>query len=89
MEYRVNLRQLEREVRAASDQSRVREGYLAALGYSVFAFVDGFETRPITLRVDGPQGWPVFSTLAPAVPVPTSPINATAATSTRWPTARS
>ena len=78
VEYRVNLRQLEREVRAASDQSRVREGYLAALGYSVFAFVDGFETRPITLRVDGPQGWPVFSTLAPAVPAADQPVNATA-----------
>ena len=78
VEYRVNLRQLEREVRAASDQSRVREGYLAALGYSVFGFVDGFETRPITLRVDGPQGWPVFSTLAPVVPLPTSPITASA-----------
>jgi len=66
--YRVDLRRLEREVRAASDQSRVRDGYLAALGYSVFAFVDGFETRPATLRVEGPDGWPVFSTLAPAAP---------------------
>ena len=37
---------MEREVHSASDASRLREGYLGALGYSVFAFVDGFESRP-------------------------------------------
>ena len=58
--YRVDLRQMEREVRAASDASRVRDGYLGALGYSVFAYVDGYETRPARLRVEGPGGWPVF-----------------------------
>jgi predicted metalloprotease with PDZ domain len=78
VDYRVDLRRLEREVRAASDQSRVRDGYLAVLGYSVFAFVDGLETRPVTLRIDGPDGWPVFSTLAPAVPVATGAVSATA-----------
>ena len=45
-----------------------REGYLSALGYSVFAFVDGFEPRPARLRVAGPEAWPVFSTLAPRWP---------------------
>ncbi len=54
VDYRVDLRRLEREVRAASDQSRVRDGYLAVLGYSVFAFVDGFETRPATPARRGP-----------------------------------
>ena len=78
VDYRVDLRRLEREVRAASDQSRVRDGYLAVLGYSVFAFVDGFETRPTTLRVEGPDGWPVFSTLAPAAPVAMGSVSARA-----------
>jgi hypothetical protein len=66
--YRVNLRAMEREVYSASDASRLREGYLSALGYSVFAFVDGFESRPARLRVAGPEAWPVFSTLAPRWP---------------------
>ena len=76
--YRVDLRRMEREVHAASDQSRVRDGYLGALGYSVFAFVDGFEARPVRLRVQGPPGWPVVSTLSPRWPVATTPIDTTA-----------
>ena len=76
--YRVDLRRMEREVHAASDQSRVRDGYLGALGYSVFAFVDGFEARPVRLRVHGPAGWPVVSTLAPRWPVATGPVDTTA-----------
>ena len=76
--YRVDLRQMEREVRAASDQSRVRDGYLGALGYSVFAYVDGSEMQPTRLRVDGPAGWPVFSTLAPTWPVTAAPVDARA-----------
>jgi predicted metalloprotease with PDZ domain len=66
--YDVNLRLMEREILGASDSSRVRDGYLSALGYSVFAYVDGFESRPAILRVQGPAGWPVFSTLTPQVP---------------------
>lgn len=77
--YRVDLRRMEREVHAASDQSRVRDGYLGALGYSVFAFVDGFETRPARLRIEGPPGWPVISTLSPRWPVVASSVDATAA----------
>lgn len=76
--YRVDLRRMEREVHAASDQSRVRDGYLGALGYSVFAFVDGFEARPVRLRVAGPAGWPVVSTLAPRWPVASTRVDATA-----------
>jgi len=67
--YRVDLQRMEREVRSASDASRIRDGYLGALGYSVFAFVDGYEARPARLRIEGPAGWPVFSTLAPSWPV--------------------
>jgi predicted metalloprotease with PDZ domain len=76
--YRVDLRQMERDVRAASDQSRVRDEYLGVLGYSVFAYVDGYEMQPTRLRVDGPSGWPVFSTLAPTWPVTTAPVEASA-----------
>jgi len=67
--YQVDLAAMERAVHAASDQSRVRDGYLGALGYSLFAFVDGFEARPVRLRVEGPAGWPVFATLAPRWPL--------------------
>jgi len=71
--YRVDLRRMEGEIRAASDASRVRDGYLGALGYSVFAFVEGSEPRPARLRVSGPEGWPVFSTLAPRAPAAAAP----------------
>ena len=77
--YRVDLQQMEREVKAASDASRLRDGYLGALGYSVFAFVDGFESRPVRLRVAGPAGWPVFATLGPVWPVTAAPVEARAA----------
>ncbi len=77
--YRVDLRRMEREVHAASDQSRVRDGYLGALGYSVFAFVEGFERRPIRLRVEGPAGWPVVATLAPRWPAAAAAVDAAAA----------
>lgn len=76
--YRVDLAALEQTVKAASDQSRVRDGYLGALGYSLFAFVDGFEARPVRLRVEGPDGWPVFATLAPRFPLTAGPVDAVA-----------
>jgi len=76
--YSVDLAAMERAVRAASDQSRVREGYLGALGYSLFAFVDGFETRPVRLTIDGPAGWPVFATLAPRFPLAAGTVEASA-----------
>jgi predicted metalloprotease with PDZ domain len=77
--YRVDLRQMERDVHAASDASRVRDGYLGALGYSVFAYVDGFEELPARVRVAGPPGWPLFSTLAPRWPFAAGVVEAAAA----------
>ena len=77
--YRVDLAALEHTVKAASDQSRVRDGYLGALGYSLFAFVDGFEARPVRVRVEAPSGWPVFVTLAPRFPFAPGPVDASAA----------
>lgn len=76
--YRVDLVALERTIHAASDQSRVRDRYLGALGYSLFAFVDGFETRPVRLRVEGPRDWPVFVTLAPRWPLAAGAVDASA-----------
>jgi predicted metalloprotease with PDZ domain len=77
--YRVNLRQMEQDVHAASDASRVREGYLGALGYSIFAYVDGYESRGTRVRVSGPETWPVFSTLSPRLPMGAAPVDARAA----------
>jgi predicted metalloprotease with PDZ domain len=74
--YTVDLQQMEREVVGASDSSRVRNDYLGALGYSVFAYVDGFESRAARVRIEGPPSWPVFATLAPRVPVTAEPIDA-------------
>ena len=72
VEYDVDTARMEREIFAASDSSKVREGYVGLLGYSIFAFFEGREHRPVGLEVSGPPGWPVFSTLAPKVPADTS-----------------
>lgn len=77
--YRVDLHAMEREVHSASDASRVRDGYLGALGYSVFAFLDGLESRPVQLNITGPDAWPILSTLAPRWPITTREVQATAA----------
>jgi predicted metalloprotease with PDZ domain len=77
--YRVDLAALERTVKAASDQSRVRDGYLGALGYSLFAFLEGVEARPARLRVEAPAGWPVFVTLAPRFPFTPGTVETSAA----------
>jgi predicted metalloprotease with PDZ domain len=77
--YRVDLARMERELLSATDSSRARPGYAGILGYTVFGFLDGFETRPIRLEVDAPADWPVFSTLAPAAPPPRGRIEGKAA----------
>ena len=77
--YRVDLAALERTVKAASDQSRVRDGYVGALGYSLFAYVDGAESRPARLTVHAPEAWPVFVTLAPRFPYAAGAVTADAA----------
>lgn len=65
IEYSIDVKRMEREIYAASDASRVRNGYVSLLGYSVFGFVDGLEDRAAELRVEGPAGWPVLTTLDP------------------------
>ena len=66
--YRVDLARMERELLSGTDSSRARSGYAGILGYSVFGYLDGFETRPVRLEVQAPADWPVFSTLAPTAP---------------------
>lgn len=66
IEYDVDLARMERQILSAADASKVRPGYAGILGYSVFAFLEGKEDRPIRLVVEAPPGWPVLSTLAPA-----------------------
>jgi predicted metalloprotease with PDZ domain len=68
IEYDVDVSRMEREIFAASDSSKIREGYAGLLGYSIFGFIDGWENRPIQLEVFAPPVWPIFSTLAPSVP---------------------
>jgi predicted metalloprotease with PDZ domain len=68
LEYEVDLARMEREIYSAADSSRIRPGYLGLLGYSIFAYVKGFEDRLIRLHINGPAGWPIFSTLAPRAP---------------------
>ncbi|HVS89485.1 MAG TPA: hypothetical protein VHF01_14865 [Candidatus Acidoferrum sp.] len=68
VEYDVNVSRMEREIFAASDASKVRDGYAGLLGYSIFAYLEGHKEQPIRLEVAGPADWPVFSTLAPQVP---------------------
>ncbi len=63
--YEVDVAAMEREILEASDASKARTGYLGLIGYSVFGYIDGLESRPIELEVAGPKAWPVFSTLAP------------------------
>jgi predicted metalloprotease with PDZ domain len=68
IEYEVDVARLEQEIFDASAASKVRSEYVGLLGYSVLGYLEGFENLPVRLEVDGPQGWPVFTTLAPKVP---------------------
>jgi predicted metalloprotease with PDZ domain len=78
VDYDVDVVRMEREILAVSDSSKIRGGYVALLGYSIFGFFDGSEDRPLKLEVSGPAAWPVFSTLAPALPAPVTETSARA-----------
>jgi predicted metalloprotease with PDZ domain/pimeloyl-ACP methyl ester carboxylesterase len=79
LRYEVDLEAMETEILQASDSSKVRPGYLGVLGYSVFGYLEGLESRPLSLTVEATPGWPVFSTLAPASPPPSGGLQARAA----------
>jgi predicted metalloprotease with PDZ domain len=68
VEYDVDVAKMEAEILAAADTSKIRDGYVGLLGYSVFAFLEGAEDQPIRLEIAAPVNWPVFSTLAPRFP---------------------
>ncbi|MHC5065150.1 MAG: M61 family metallopeptidase [Planctomycetota bacterium] len=68
--YTVDLGRMEREILSAADSSKSRARYLGVLGYSVFAYIDGLENKNIKLHLRGPDGWQMFSTLAPRLPAP-------------------
>lgn len=65
IEYDVDLARHEGEITAAADTSKARPKYVGLLGYSVFGYLEGSDNQPIRLEVSGPEGWPVFTTLAP------------------------
>ena len=68
IEYAVDIARMEQEILSAADSSKVRPGYVGLLGYSVFAYLEGWEERPIRLRISAPDDWPILSTLAPQTP---------------------
>ncbi|HXI01781.1 MAG TPA: hypothetical protein VNI57_01265 [Candidatus Saccharimonadales bacterium] len=78
IEYEVDLGDQEREITSGSDASKARSRYAGILGYSVFAYVEGEEDRPVELAVRAPEGWPAFSTLAPSAPPATGSLAAKA-----------
>ena len=78
IDYDVDVAKMERDIFSAADTSKIRDGYVGLLGYSIFAFLEGSENLPIQLEINAPTKWPVFSTLAPETGA-TSPFTAQAA----------
>jgi len=79
IEYDVDVAKMERDILFSSDTSKIREGYVGLLGYTVFAFFEGRENLPIQLEIQAPANWPVFSTLSPQAPPTTTTFIAQAA----------
>jgi predicted metalloprotease with PDZ domain len=81
IDYDVDIAAMEMAILSGGDASRSRDGYVALLGLSVFAFVEGLEGRGVELVVSAPLNrpdWPVFSTLAPRAPAASGPLSARA-----------
>jgi predicted metalloprotease with PDZ domain len=72
IDYDVDVAKMERDILSVADASKIREGYVGLLGYSIFAFLEGREDLPIQLEIQGPPNWPIFSTLSPQAPPPTT-----------------
>jgi predicted metalloprotease with PDZ domain len=79
IEYDVDVAKMEHDILFSSDTSKIREGYVGLLGYTIFTFIEGGENLPIQLEIQAPANWPVFSTLAPQVPAATTTFTAQAA----------
>ncbi|TXK07451.1 hypothetical protein [Flagellimonas aequoris] len=65
--YQVDLEKMETQLLDGGASSKSRTDYLGVLGYSVFGFVEGLETQPISLTLKTDATWPIFSTLAPTL----------------------
>lgn len=68
IDYDVDVAKMESDILLSSDTSKIREGYVGLLGYTIFAFLEGRENLPIQLEIQAPANWPVFSTLSPQAP---------------------
>jgi len=79
IDYDVDVSKMERDIALSSDTSKIREGYVGLLGYTIFAFLEARENLPIQLEIQAPANWPVFSTLAPQAPPATTTFSAQAA----------
>ncbi|KAA6456685.1 hypothetical protein DYQ86_24810 [Acidobacteria bacterium AB60] len=79
IEYRVNVGRMEDRIRSSVESSKIRKNYVGLLGYSVFGYIDGLQAAPVSLRVEGPQDWPVLSTLNPRIVGPKGMAEAQAA----------
>ena len=66
----VDIGRMEQELVYASTSSKLRDGYLGMLGYSVFGYVSGYEANPVVINLAAPDDWPIFSTLSPTVQRP-------------------
>jgi predicted metalloprotease with PDZ domain len=77
--YEVDLSWMENEVRRAVLSSKTRPGYAGILGHTVFAYLEGLSDQPLRFTLSAPQGWPVFSSLAPAAPAAAEPLAGVAA----------
>jgi predicted metalloprotease with PDZ domain len=78
VEYQVDIGRMEVDLAAAIDSSKARPHYLGVLGYSVFGYIEGLQDRKIQLRVEGPEEWPVLTTLSPSVPASKNAVSAVA-----------
>jgi predicted metalloprotease with PDZ domain len=79
IEYDVDVAKMERDIFSAADTSKIRDGYVGLLGYSIFAFLETRENASIQLEIQAPKKWPVFSTLAPQMPAAITTFTAQAA----------
>ena len=78
IEYQVDVAHMEEGIHDAVSTSKIRSDYVGLLGYSVFAYLEGFEHLGAHLHIDAPPRWPVLSTLNPRVPSPVGAADADA-----------
>ena len=65
--YDVDIKKMESELLGGFASSKLRDGYLGILGYSVFGFVESLEYQPIHLTIKTDSSAPIFSTLRPSI----------------------